>query len=293
MGDKPALRPRAAIGPALHAVAGDMLAQARAALTDTERSNQAAIHDFRRAIKQWRALLRLIGPFVEDAPCWRSEARDRARALAGARDAQSARNAFDDLAEGVALPTTTIATIESRLDAMRGNEERAALTPGLHHDMLDWLDTAAAAVKRWPLDAIAFEALARRLAVGYRAARRQVPADWSKAGAHDFHELRQRVVDHRYQVELIEPLWPRFAHMWLDEAERLRDRLGKHQDLEVLERLTGPHQPLARWRSRLAPICAERKAKLAQRAERIAARLFAERPKAFRRRLEAIWQRGR
>ena len=104
------------------------------------------------------------------------------------------------------------------------------------------------------------------------------------------HELRQRVVDHRYQIDLVEPLWPRHSRMWTDEAERLRDRLGKCQDLEVLERLMGPHQPLARWRSRLAAACEERKHKLAQRAERIAARLFAERPKAFRRRLEALWE---
>jgi hypothetical protein len=32
---------------------------------------------------------------------------------------------------------------------------------------------------------------------------------------------------------------------------------------------------------------------LAQRASRIAHRLFAEKPKAFRRRLEALWERGR
>jgi CHAD domain-containing protein len=107
------------------------------------------------------------------------------------------------------------------------------------------------------------------------------------------HELRRRVVDHRYQAALIEPLWPRFVRTWIEEAERLRDRLGKHQDLEVLERLAGPHQPLARFRSQLAPICSERKAQLAQRASRIAARLFAERPKDFRRRLEALWDQAR
>ncbi len=93
-------------------------------------------------------------------------------------------------------------------------------------------------------------------------------------------------------MELIEPLWPRFGRMWTEEAERLRDRLGRCQDLEVLERLAGPHQPLARWRSRLGPPCDERKAKLSQRAARIASRLFAERPKAFRRRLEMLWESG-
>jgi hypothetical protein len=101
------------------------------------------------------------------------------------------------------------------------------------------------------------------------------------------------VVDHRYQMELVEPLWPRHGRMWTDEAERLRDRLGRCQDLEILKRLTEPHQPLAHWRSRLTPACAERTTELSQRAARIALRLFAEKPKAFRHRLETLWEHGR
>jgi hypothetical protein len=58
--DKPALQPDAAIGPALRAIASDILAKARVALTDPELTNQTAVHDFRRAMKQWRALMRLL-----------------------------------------------------------------------------------------------------------------------------------------------------------------------------------------------------------------------------------------
>jgi hypothetical protein len=73
--------------------------------------------------------------------------------------------------------------------------------------------------------------------------------------------------------------------MWTAEAQRLRDRLGKHQDVLMLSSLTAPHQPLARWRTRLAPALAERKAAHAVAAERIAERLFLEKPKALARRL--------
>src|SRR5262249_62182698 len=93
-------------------------------------------------------------------------------------------------------------------------------------------------------------------------------------------------------MELIEPLWPRFGRMWTKEAERLRERLGRCQDLEVLRGLTATHQPLAHWRSRLTPACTDRSAALAQRASRIAHRLFAGKPEAFRRRLEALLGRG-
>jgi len=99
-------------------------------------------------------------------------------------------------------------------------------------------------------------------------------------------------VAHRYQMELVEPLWPKFGKLWVAEAQRLRDRLGAFQDLSVLKGFTMPHAALAPWRSRLTPLILARQAKHAKAAQRIAERLLAERPKAFRRRLEALWKRG-
>ncbi len=295
MGEKPALRPKAAIGPALCAIAGAILADARAAIGDPERSSADAVHEFRRAMKQWRALMRLIEPSVEDAGRLRREARDHARALASARDGQSALNALDDLVDnGLTLSARSVASIRGRLEALRASEERSVLTAAVREAIIGWLDAAAAAVAAWQLDALHFNAVAAGLTAGYRAARRlaAAAADWPQAGGAELHELRRRVVDHRYQMDIVEPLWPRFARMWTEEAERLRDRLGRFQDLEVLERLAGPHQPLAPWRSRLTPPCTDRKAELSRRAARIASRLFAERPKAFRRRLETLWANG-
>jgi CHAD domain-containing protein len=294
MGDKPALQPNAAIGPAVRGIAGHILAQARVAIVDPERSNQDAVHNFRRAIKEWRALMRLLAPFIPDASRWRHEARDLARSLSHARDSAAALNAFEDLLDkGMVLSERSTATIRARIEALRGSEEQAVLTPALREAIIAWLETAAASVELWPLDPFDFSSIAAQLADSFRSARKRIPADWSLAGAEDLHALRQRVVDMRYQMELIEPLWPRFGRMWTEEAERLRDRLGRCQDLEVLKRLTAPHQPLAHWRSRLTPPIAERSAAVAQRAARIAHRLLAERPKSFRHRLEMLWEHGR
>jgi CHAD domain-containing protein len=294
MGEKPALRPNAAIGPAVRAVAASILAGAHTVISDPERTSQDAVHDFRRAMKQWRALMRLLEPFIPDAVRLRQEARDHARSLSRARDGQSALNAFDDLAKnGMALSERSTETIRSRIEAIRGSEEQTVLTPELRDAIAAWLDTTAAAIEQWPLDPFDFSSIAEQLAEGYREARRRLPHDWTLASAEELHQLRQRVVDHRYQMDLVEPLWPRYGRLWTDETERLRDRLGRCQDLEILKRLTEPHQPLAPWRSRLTPACSERSTELALRAARIAQRLFAERPKAFRQRLETLWKHGR
>jgi CHAD domain-containing protein len=294
MGKKPALQPSAAIGPAVRAIGTHILAHARAVITDPERSNQEAVHQFRRDMKEWRALMRLMEPFIPDAPRWRHDARAHARSLGHARDGAAALNAFDTLLErGMVLSETSIGTIRGRIDAMRGTEEAAVLTPTLRDTIIAWIDTASAAIELWPLDPFDFSSIAGQLADSYRSARKRIPSDWSLANAHELHELRQRVVDLRYQMDLIEPLWPRFGRMWTEEAERLRARLGQCQDLEVLRQLTGLHQPLAHWRSKLTPAADGRSADLAQRAARIAVRLFAEKPKAFRHRLQMLWEHSR
>jgi CHAD domain-containing protein len=294
MGNKPALQPSAAIGTAVRAIGRHILANARTTMLDPERSNQEAVHHFRRAMKEWRALMRLMEPFIPDAARWRHDARAHARSLGHARDGAAALNAFDSLIDkGIVLSERSAATIRGRIEALRDSEEQAVLTPTLRDAIVAWIDTAAAAVELWPLDPFDFSSIAAQLADAYRSARKRIPPDWSLASADDLHGLRQRVVDLRYQMELIEPLWPRFGRMWTEEAERLRDRLGRCQDIEVLKRLTGPHQPLAHWRAKLTPSASERSADLAQRAARIAVRLFAEKPKAFRHRLEMLWEHAR
>ena len=57
MAEKPAVRPDIAVGEALRAVARDILAEARGVLDDQAKPDATAVHDFRKAMKRWRALL--------------------------------------------------------------------------------------------------------------------------------------------------------------------------------------------------------------------------------------------
>jgi CHAD domain-containing protein len=294
MNDVPALRPKVAVGEALRAVARDILAQAHTAVTDPALPEPTAVHDFRRAMKRWRALLRLLEPFVgAEARQLRDEARDLAGQLAGARDAQAALDALADLeTHGLGMSPRSLATVRQRIEEIRGTAH-ATLDAAMRARLTAALDRAGSLVGRWPLHTLTFDDVADQLTRFYGRARRLIPEEWSAADAEALHELRKRVVVHRHQMDLIEPLWPRFVKMWAGEAQRLRDRLGKHQDAQVLARLTEPHQPLARWRSRLADGIAQRRAAHTAAAARIAARLFVEKPNALRRRLAAMWQAGR
>jgi len=76
----------ASFGDGLAAAARAIIADGRHALTDPELTGPEAVHEVRKALKRWRALLRLLArPLGEQADQLRTEARELMRAVAGAR----------------------------------------------------------------------------------------------------------------------------------------------------------------------------------------------------------------
>jgi CHAD domain-containing protein len=283
-----------AVGEALRAVAQDILSDARTAIESPDNSDAVAVHEFRREMKRWRALLRLLESFLGDESReLHVTARDLARDLVGARDPQSARDALDDLTEHeLPLSERSIKIVRKRIDELRHAGEKSALTADIRLRIAEALANAEASVNRWPLDDLKFSDIAKELAASYRALRHAVPDRWSAAGPDALHELRKLVVIHRHQMQIVQPLWRRFTKMWIAEAQQLRERLGRHQDLEVLRAMAEPNHPLASWRTRLDPAIASRKRRHAAAAKRIATRLFVDKPRAFRRRLMVMWKTG-
>jgi CHAD domain-containing protein len=276
----------------LAALLRDIVASGRKPIETPDISDAVAVHDLRKALKRWRAILRLIAPMVGDeAELMRLEARDLAREMAAARDGQAAQEALADLGDSFPnLSARSREAIAERLTQMCAGAKAIGLTPERGARIDDMWSRAAAAVERWPFERFDRSEAAARLTVFYRRVCAAIPDDWSNASPEALHRFRQRVVEHRYQMELADPLWPKLMRLWVSEAQRLRDRLGAHQDLMILQRLTEPHQPLARWRSPLKPLIAERQAAHVAAAKRLTGRLFAEKPKAFRQRLASLWE---
>lgn len=269
-----------------------IVASGRKPIETPDISDAAAVHDLRKALKRWRAILRLIAPMIGDeALSLRVEARDLAREIAAARDSRAAQEAFADLGDDPPhLSARSRTTIGERLAHIVASAETASLTPARKARIGEMWIRADAAIEHWPFHNFGHAQAAAELAASYLRVCATIPEEWSKASPEALHKFRQRVVEHRYQMELAEPAWPKFMRLWVSEAQRLRDRLGAHHDLVILRQMTEPHRPLARWRSQLAPSIEERQNAHVAAAKRLTGRLFAEKPKAFRRRLVALWE---
>src|SRR5260221_14150712 len=196
MSDKPGLRPQQAVGQALRDVARHILAEGRTAVEDKKRVEAVAVHDFRVAMKSWRAFLRLVEPHLHaDDRRWRTEARDLARMLAGARDAQAALDAVADAehhAPSHRLSSQSWDTIRTKLEDLRSSAKTASLSHSIRTRISAALDRAEARIERWPLDGLTFFDVAEGLRADYRRARPPISDDWRAARPPELPQPRPR-----------------------------------------------------------------------------------------------------
>src|SRR5215831_10891055 len=145
MNRRPTRNPAPRAPDPLRDAANEILTDARRQFNDLGNDGATAVHEFRKAMKRWRAMLRLYEPmFGDEATQLRIEARDLARELAGTRDARAALDALKDLGKE-ALSARTRGTLKSRLEAIGTSAEAATLTDVLRLRMRNTLDHATAA----------------------------------------------------------------------------------------------------------------------------------------------------
>src|SRR5215470_6105561 len=138
----------------LAALLRDIVASGRKPIETPDISDAVAVHDLRKALKRWRAILRLVAPMVgEEAELMRFEARDMAREMATARDGQAAQEALADLGDD--LPDLSIrsraAVAEKLAQIAASAEEAAGLTATRKARIGEMWTRVDAAIERWPI----------------------------------------------------------------------------------------------------------------------------------------------
>jgi CHAD domain-containing protein len=251
---------------------------------DSDSSAVEAVHEARKDMKKLRALLRLVRGelggqrFARENACF----RDAARELSGARDADVM---LETLAGLTLLPAGEGWALRKRIEAENeqngaGDRDAAARTS------VAILKEARKRVNDWPLESDSFDAIAEGLNTTYRRGRRALEAAREERTVESLHEWRKRVKDLWYHLTLLRSLWPPVMEAAGDEAHALSDRLGDDHDLAILA-------DWAEQRDAAGPdfyvAVDRRRGELQAEAFEIGARLYAEKPKAFTKRMERLW----
>jgi CHAD domain-containing protein len=249
----------------------------------TDSSPEEAVHSARKDMKKLRALLRLVRAEIGDET-YRSESaafRDAGRELAGLRDA----DVMIGTLESLGLPPEEVGPLRQGLEAHKirtaaGGRAQAAA------GAIEMLTAARERVPDWPLETDGFGAFEDGLRRIYRQGRRNMRTARKDPTAEHLHEWRKRTKDLWYHLALLEEAWPPVMSTLADEAHELSDRLGDDHDLAVLLAWANEH-------GNAEPIEAgvnERRQRLQGEAFAYGARLYADKPGAFVRRIESWWQ---
>ena len=110
----------------------------------------------------------------------------------------------------------------------------------------------------------------------------------------NLHDWRKRAKDLWYHLRLLKPFSPAIIGGHADEAHRLADLLGDDHDLALLrETLLGGGGEVPVDVEAVIGLIEHRRDQLQAEAMQVGERLYAERPKAFRRRMHRYWKATR
>ncbi len=279
----------------VRACAREQLAGAAERLERADADPVTAVHEARKHLKKARALLRLALPAL-GSRAYRAEndaLRAIALALSAARDADvrvQTTAALDRHAAG-RLPAETFEQLRAALVAEAADGRGDGRAAPVLDVLVAELRAAELRVEAWPLDRAGWDDLLAGATRAYARGRAAFDAARAEPTPESLHAWRKRAKDLWYHQRLLAPAWPGVLGAQAEEAHALTELLGDDHDLAVLaERLADAGAPLTpavdAQRVELQALVAHRSDELRAAAARLGRRVYAEKPKAFARRLE-------
>jgi len=244
-----------------------------------------AVHEARKDLKKLRALLRLTRGELGGRTFARENAclRDAARELAGARDSDVMLETLDGLAN---LPAGEGWELRKRIQAHRAQNGDGGDREAAARSAVAILKEARRRVDDWPLERDSFGALGKGLERSYRRGRRDFDAAMERPTVESLHAWRKRVKDLWYHHTLLRSVWPPVMEAAGREAHELSDRLGQDHDLALLAAWVEENGGAGPGFSEAV---AQRRAELQAEAFVLGGRVYAEKPKAFTKRVKGLW----
>ena len=279
--------------------AREQLDEAVRQLSEGVKSDPAkAVHEARKAVKKNRALLRFARGAVprEQRRSENAALRGAARGLSGVRDAEVMVGTIDRLSDTFAgqVPERTFSAVRKKLDEARQAHRAAAVDTALHSDAVEDLGAALLRVEEWRLERGGWRALKPGLTETYRRGRKAFRRAQDEPTLRNLHEWRKQVKDLWYELRLLQPVCGPVVQGQAKEAGELSDLLGDDHDLGVLSQTVAEmSDELALDTEALEALIEHRRGELQLEAMFAGGRLYAERRKAFVRRIHSYWRAGR
>jgi CHAD domain-containing protein len=254
-----------------------------------------AVHEARKDLKKTRSALRLVRAELGDAYQRENDHyREVGRALSSFRDAEVLIEALDELVERFGdaagerfVPLRDELDAQNRAASDDGSLERAMAQAAAA------LDAGRPRIEELPLSGDGWRLIGPGLQRSYRRGRKRLGAVEEDASVTNLHEWRKRVKDLWYQLRLIREADRELIGSLSDHAHGLSDHLGDDHDLALLREEGLRRSDVfgeAGDQRVLFELIDQRRGELQFAALTLGKRIYDEKPKKFRKRLESRWR---
>lgn len=256
------------------------------------------VHPARRRLKFARSLLRLMKPAL-GADSFQQEngaLRDAAQALASLRHSEAMIEAIAKL-RADAKDAAPDEAVYSALETAARNLRKDAVTPEETGRRIEEafarIEDVRGRISSWTLPKRDISLFVEGMRVCFSKGRQLLREGLERKEMPLLHEARKSVIHHLHHIELLAPLWPKLFNVWTGELQKLREDLGDLNDLDDLSaefhRPDSPFASIEPVARAIELIDRRRKAILARIASETG-HLFAEQPKNFAARIDALWR---
>jgi CHAD domain-containing protein len=267
------------------------------------------VHEVRKRFREIRGTLRLVRDEMGEKDFRRENRtyRDASRPLSAVRDAKVLVDALDELLkhfEGRVNKETFLPLRRALQRRLRETRKQVLERDRAVSRIVRQIREGKKRVKDWPLEACGWRAIEGGLERIYRQGRAAMNEAQNDPNDEMLHEWRKRSKDLRYELELLQPLWPETIGAMAQEAHHLTDLLGQDHDLAVLRTVAREEseadQTEAKDQEGLAPrnellfaLIDERRQVLQGQSMDLGRKLYREGEKKFVSRLRGYWKAAR
>lgn len=260
-----------------------------------KRVTDANIHDARKQLKRARAALRLLRDAIGQVAYRRENIalREAVRPLGVARDSKVSMVALDDLVERHVLATRSL-QLEKFRRVLRKEQAtaRQAISVTLINRQRRILREVGSRVDRWRMNGDEWQVIGGGLERIYRGGKQAMRAAARSRASADLHDWRKQVKYLWHQLQILEPLWPDLLRELAAQTHKLADHLGDDHDLAVLRQKISSNAGAFQRQDRdaLIAVLDRRRKQLQDKAFKLGARMFVEKPGRFASRLGGYWR---
>lgn len=264
-------------------------------LSENAASVDDAVHEARKSLKQIRSAMRLTkGILGRKYDKENAALGDAGRKLSPLRDSQALIEVFDELNSKYRerLGDRSLVSVRDGLVVHKNKLSRDFQQKRVRGRVLKTLREVAARLEKWDLEKGDFPALSKEFVRTIRRNRKACKTAYTDSRPENFHEWRKRAKDLRYHLALVSQTWPPVLNGYQDAARDLEQRLGDDHNLVVLRDTIlqspddfGQEEDI----SAFLKIVDQHQQELRFQCRTLAGRLYSDKPKYWRRRLDLCW----